>query len=51
MNETIITFYELGKNDFTEETVGASSFEDALGYGRRIQTKGQVLDCIKIKET
>ena len=36
MNDTyIITFYELGKNDFTTETVEAKSFEDALEYARK----------------
>ena len=51
INDTyIITFYELGKNDFTTETVEAKSFEDALEYARRIQTKEQILTEIKIQE-
>lgn len=51
MNETyIIKFYELDKNDFTTETIEAKSFEDALEYARRIQTKEQILTEIKIQE-
>lgn len=45
-----ITFYVLDKNDFTTETVKAKSFEDALEYARRIQTKEQILTEIKIQE-
>ncbi len=51
MDDTyIITFYVLDKNDFTTETVKAKSFEDALEYARRIQTKEQILTEIKIQE-
>ena len=46
----IIIFYDLDKNDFTTETVDAKSFEDALEYARRIQTKEQILTEIKIQE-
>ncbi len=46
----IIKFYELDKNDFTTEMVEAKSFEDALEYARRIQTKEQILTEIKIQE-
>lgn len=51
MDDTyIMTFYELDKNDFTTETVKEKSFEDALTYARRIQTKEQILTEIKIQE-
>lgn len=50
MENYLITFYELDKNNFSTENIKASSFENALEYARRIQTKEQVLQEIKIQE-
>ena len=50
MEKYRITFYELDKNTFTTTDTTCGSFEEALEYARRIQSKEQILTEIKIQE-
>lgn len=50
MEKYNVIFYDLYKNDFITEEILSSSFENALEYARRIQTKEQMISEIKIKQ-